>query len=82
MMGTGVISLSKELTRNCLSRLRSMNEFCTWSLTGVDKTSGLAEHQAARVRLGLRSSPEAAPKSVPLDALAKHLVVRQHGQKL
>ena len=32
-----------------------------------------------QVHVGLRSSHEAAPKSVPLDALAKHLGVRQRG---
>ncbi len=49
----------------------------TWSLTGVDKTIGLADH-AVWVHVGLRSSPETAPKSVPLDALAKYLRVLDH----
>ena len=55
----------------------------TWSLAGdgqdcwLDRTS-----RSGRVCVGLRFSPEAAPKSVPLDALAKHLGVRQRGLKL
>ena len=54
----------------------------SWSLTEEDKTAGLAEHHAVWVHVGLRSSPETAPKSVPLDALAKYLRVRQRSLKL
>ncbi len=54
----------------------------TWFLTGVDKTAGLAEHHAVWVHVGLRSSPETEPKSVPFDALAKYQKVRQRSQKL
>ena len=43
----------------------------TWSLTGVDKTAALAKRYAARVRVCLRSSGKAAPKSAAYDALAK-----------
>ena len=40
----------------------------TWSLTGVDKTAGLAvTSYSRRVRVGLVSSPKAVPLSVPLD---------------
>ena len=54
----------------------------TWSLTEVDKTAGLAKHYAVWVHVGLRSSPETAPKSVPLNALAKYLKVCQCSLKL
>ena len=54
----------------------------TWSLTEVDKTVGLAKHHAVLVHVGLRSSPETATKSVPLDALAKYLRVCQRSLKL
>ena len=54
----------------------------TWSLTEVDKTAGLAEHHAVWVHVGLRSSSKTAPKSVPLDALAKKLTVGQCSLKL
>ena len=45
-------------------------------------TAGLAEHHAARVHVVLRCSPECALKSVPLDVLAIHLGMHQHGLKL
>ena len=56
----------------------------TWSLNMVDKTTGLAvtSHRMGMCVLQLKSNPEAAPKSVPLDALGKHLEVRQCGLKL
>ena len=54
----------------------------TWSLTEVDKTAGLAEHHAVWVHVGLKSNPETAPKSVPLDALAKYLRAHQRSLKL
>ena len=54
----------------------------TWSLTEVDKTAGLAEHHAVWVHVGLRSSLETVPKSVPLDALAKYLRVCQRSLQL
>ena len=51
MASYGIISLNKKLRHNCFSRLRSMS---TWSLTGVDMTTGLAVTSCSRrVRVGL-----------------------------
>ena len=72
---TNVISLAKKFTHNCLCRLRSIYEYLDFEL---DRWLGRTL-RSIRVRLDLRSSPAAAPKSVPFDALATHQGVRQRG---
>ena len=61
----------------------------TWSLTGggldrwLSRTSrSIYEYVCKQVRVDVMSSPAAAPKSVPFDALAMYEGVRQRGFKL
>ena len=69
---TDVISLGKKFTHNCLSRLRSIIEYLVfdWWWTRSMGCQNITHY--IRVCVVLWSSPMAAPKSVPFDALAMH----------
>ena len=69
---TDVISLGKKFTHNCLSRLRSINEYLVFDWGWTRWMGWQNSTQYIRVRVALWSSPTAAPKSVPFDAVAMH----------
>ena len=69
---TDVISLGKKFTHNCLSQLRSINEYFVFDWGWTRWMGWQNSMHYIRVRVVLWSSPTAAPKSVPFDAVAMH----------
>ena len=79
---TDAISLRKKFTHNCLSRLRSINEYLVFDWVWTRPLAWQNNTQYIRVRVHLRSSPMATSRSVPFFVLATYQGIRQCGLKL